>query len=369
MENYAQYKPNLTGMTPQQALPNAQGQTSAMPMQGIDAATLQAPIQDSYVANRASQLAEINPLVQAGVAIPVWYGLSKAMEQFNKNCRGDYDKTIEYKFTHAGDAITDRFNNSSFGKSDFIRKLNERLSKWHISLNKKIDSRSAILRAMRDTPSIPEMEMVRGQANGMKGLQLFDYPQLQKKFMETVKHPEDLDCYGADKEFINRVKNLISSTSTKESKLKYIQDAEFELLSKKPEYIDDAAKTLDEFKMMGGTDRIKVLQNMKAKASGYANFAEWESIEKNIQERIPRVIEALHNSDKNMFTRMWTHDHNIIGKAQGEFFGRKVYTSETLNKLISELGSIKHDTQLQDVLQRTGWIKQVPKSALGKAFG
>jgi hypothetical protein len=291
------------------------------------------------------------------------------MEQFNKRCRGDYDKTIEYKITHAGDAITDRFNNSNLGKSDFIKKLNEKLNKWHISLNKKIDSRSAILRAMRDTPSIPEMEMVRGQANGMKGLQLFDYPQLQKKFLETVKHPEDLDCYGADKDFINKVKNLISSTSSKESKLKYIQDAEFELLSKKPEYIDDAAKTLDEFKMMGGTDRIKVLQNMKAKASGYTSFAEWESLEKNIQERIPRVIEALHNSDKNMFTRMWTHDHNIIGKAQGEFFGRKVYTSETLNKLISELGSIKHDTQLQDVLQRTGLIKQVPKSALGRFFG
>ena len=366
MENYnLKYQPNLTGMNinPQNGMPNSA-------MQGIEEMPQQIheQVQDSYIGNRASQLAEINPLAQAAVSLPIWIGISQGMDLYAKKCRGEYDKTLQYKITNSGDVVVDKFKNSKFGKSKFFTSISSKVSKYARAFDQKLMARSYIYNSLRNIQTSPGFDMVKGQANGMRGIQLFDYPQVQNGFLESVKFAEDLDCYGADKNFIEQVKTKLDGVKGKAAKAQIIQDAEFDLL-KKAGYTDAMAPNEAVFKNLPEKARAEVLQNMKAKASGYNDFAHWKSVEKNIQEHLPDVMEALSKSDNKMFVRRSWSDHNKFNTIKGQLLGRKVEFSEFRNKLLAELGDASKDPKLMQVLKNAGLDKNLPKSKLGRFMG
>lgn len=364
MENYVN-QPNLTGLTSRQALSANQ----SAPMQGIDAQALQSQVKDNYVSSRASQLAEINPLVQMGVSIPVWYGICQSMDAFNRKCRGKYEDSIEYKITNAGDRLSNSFTNSTLGKSKFMQWANGKIAGLKKYYRQKVYTRSSVLKAMAETPAVPELKFVQGQMSGIVGMQCNDYSQPMKAFLEHVRCPEDLDCYGADKKFIDKVKAVYGRAAGKEAKANIIRDAEFQLFSRNSKYADSTVKTLSDFKNLNEVAKESLLKDMKAKASGWANLKEWEIVEKNANENAPKIIEALSKSDKNMYARIWSHN-GTIGAIQGHLFGRKVYPSEQLNKLLAELSTkAKTDVNIREALTKAGLNGKLPKTALGRAFG
>lgn len=325
------------------------------PMQGekIDPEKLKQNIQDTYVASRIGQLEEINPIQQLGVAIPVWYGLAQSMDVFAKKCRGAYTDTIQYKMGNMGDRVSEGVANSKFGKSSFAGWLKNSYNSVASSL-KKFLNKSAVYRAFDKTPSKPELPIVLGQAGGMKGALLFDYPQIADNFMKPLKYAEDLDCYGASADDIRRVKELINNVGGKgkaadATKRAILQAEEFRLLS--PDKSDDAVKA---FKLMESGERALKLKELKAKALGFADLSTFEAVKKDIHSHLDDVINACKKVKPGVYSKIDVHDNSTLNKVWGHLFGRKVEFSEMANKLIGSKGldNPYHKTKLGKLLPK-----------------
>lgn len=337
------------GMQPNsapQALPPMQGER-------IDPEKLKQNIQDSYVASRLGQLEDINPIQQAAVAVPVWYGLAQSMDKFAEKCRGSYADTIQYRMGAFGDRVSEGVSNSKFGKSGFANWLR---NTYHSSAQsvKKFLNKSAVFRAFDKTPSKPELPIVLGQANGMKGALLFDYPQIAENFMKPLKYAEDLDCYGASADDIKRVKDLLKGvTATGKAgdaaRRAILEAEEFRLLS--PDKADDV---INAFKSMESGARIARLKDLKAQAIGFADNTTFEVIKKDIHAHLDDIIAACKKAKTGVYSKIDVHDNSTLNKVWGHLFGRKVQFSEMANKLIGSKGldNPHHRTKLGKLLPK-----------------
>ncbi len=362
-----------------QAMSPGQAQGPQVPMQAVNPELLKENIQDSYVANRVSESTD-DPktmLITAGVAVPTWYAISQGMDYYAKKSRGEFEQTLHHKVGQFGDDITGYVKNSRFGKSSFANSVNNGFGRFKGFLKRNFVDRFRITRAMAYTPSLPELDMVKGQANGMTGMQLFDYPQQVEQFVKPLNHLEDLDCYGASRDIAKdpiykKYKALLDKATPPKARVDIMQKAEFEALAthtNKAKLNDKQIKNaLKRFEALTPEKRALTLKNMKAREWGYKSFKELESVLKNIQENMPRVLEASHNANKNMFVRIWGTNANAKGRASKHLFGREVYASETANKLAGSLGNVdlSKNPQLEKTLKDTGLINKIPKSALGK---
>lgn len=362
-----------------QAMSPGQAQGQPVSMQAVNPELLKENIQDSYVANRVAESTD-DPktmLITAGVAVPTWYAISQGMDHYAKKSRGEFEQTLHHKVGQFGDDVTGYVKNSRFGKSGFAKSVNSGFKNFKGFLKRNFVDRFRITRAMASTPSLPELDMVKGQANGMTGMQLFDYPQQVEQFVKPLKHLEDLDCYGASKDIAKdpiykKYKALLDNATTPQARVDIMQKAEFEALAthtNKAKLNDKQIQNaLKRFEALTPEKRALTLKNMKAREWGYKSFKELEGVLKNIQENMPRVLEASHNANKNMFVRIWGTNANARGRASKHLFGREVYASETANKLAGSLGNVdlSKNPQLEKVLKDTGLINKIPKSALGK---
>ena len=355
------------GISPQQA---AQQQVS---MQAVNPELLKENVQDSYVANRIGETTE-DPkgmMYTAALTVPTWFAIAKGMDIYSKKSRGDFENTVHHKVGQFGDDVTNYVKNSSFGKSSFATSINNGFKSFKGFLKKNFVDRFKITRAMAYTPSRPELDMVKGQANSMWGMQLFDYPQHGEQFVKPLKYIDDLDCYGASKTDIAKWKGLLDKASTPHAKAEIMQRAELETilqnsrLKRTPAHI---AKEISDFKALTPEAKISKLKDLKAFEWGYKDFAEMEAVAKNIQEKMPRVLEACHDANKKMFARIWGSNHNALGRFKTWLIGREVYASETANKIAGSLGNVNlaENKELANVLQKTGLDKKIPKSILGK---
>lgn len=362
-----QQKPQFKAVLPQQA---AQPQVA---MQAVNPELLKENVQDSYVANRIGETAE-DPkgmLYTAALTVPTWFAISKGMDYYSNKSRGDFNDTVHHTVGQLGDDVTNYVKNSSFGKSSFANSINNGFKNFKGFLKKNFVDRFRITRAMAYTPSKPELPMVIGQADGMVGMQLFDYPQHGEQFVKPLKYVEDLDCYGASKADIKKWKDLLNKASTPQARAEIMQRAELETilqnsrLKRTPAQI---AKEISDFKALGEDAKILKLKDMKAFEWGYKDFAEMEAVQKDIHKRMPRVLEACHDANRKMFTRIWGTNHSKWGRIKTWVFGREVYASETANKLAGSLGNVNlaENKELDSVLKKTGLDKKVPKSMLGK---
>lgn len=329
-----------------QSLPAMQGER-------IDPEKLKQNIQDSYVASRLGQLEDINPIQQAAVAVPVWYGLAQSMDKFAEKCRGSYADTIQYRMGAFGDRVSEGISNSKFGKSGFAKWLNNTFSSAKTSV-KNFLNKSAVFRAFDKTPSKPELPIVLGQANGMKGALLFDYPQIADNFMKPLKYAEDLDCYGASANDIKRVKDLLKGVTAKgkagdAARRAILELEEFRLLS--PDKADDV---INAFKSMDAGARVAKLKDLKAQAAGFADNATFEVIKKDIHSHLDDIIAACKKAKAGVYSKIDIHDNNTLNKVWGHLFGRKVEFSEMANKLIGSKGldNPYHKTKLGKLLPK-----------------
>ncbi len=356
--NY-RYQVPMQGLTPEQiraAVQASQQQYPQASMQGVDPQQIKERmdqrVDNNYTVNRLNQMGAENPndmLKQYALAVPIWYGLSQSMDYFAKKCRGEYKDTAFYKIGNFGDELVDTVNNSSVGKSGFAQGFSSKvkgLNKW---FNKNIVQKSAILRSFSSTPTVPYHDMVRGQAAFDTGALAFDYPQVAENFLKPIKYVEDLDCYGADSSFIKKIKDEITKAPTAKARNEILERAQFELLSSAKSPADIA-----NFKALSVEERAKVLKDLKAKAFGYNDAAHLEKITKDIHNHIDDVIQASQKAKKNVYSKIWAHDNNFVGKAQGHLFGRKVFASEFANKLTASLGT-------KNTNHRTWLGKMLPK--------
>lgn len=342
----------------------------------INPELLKENIQDTYVANRVAETTD-DPkamLATAGIAVPAWFTISQGMDVYAKKSRGNFEDTIHHKIGQFGDDAVSRFQNSSIGKSSAVASVNKGFGKFKAFLKKNFIDRFRITRAMAYTPSKPELDMVKGNWNGGVGFVAFDCKQHDEQFVKPLQHIDDLGCYAGTKDDIRKYKDLISKATTAKEKAELMQLAEFECLSK---YSRQGAKSgtaldaaMDAFRKLDDKARANTLKDMKAFEWGYKDFAEMEKIGKNMQDHLPRVFEAATNANKKMYAMMTGTAATAVGRAKHFLFGRKVYASETANKMGAFLGNkdltLPENKEWADALKRTGYDKKLPKSMFGK---
>ena len=337
-------------------------------MEAVNPELLKENVQDTYVANRVANTTD-DPkamLATAGLMVPTWFAITQGMDVFNKHSRGEYETTIQHKIGKFGDRVVD----SSFAKSGFAQSINNGLKSVKNFIKTKIIDKTRITRAMFYTPSMPENHMAVSNYMGMPAMQLFDYSNPIDSFKKATKYIEDLDCYGATKDEISGFKTQLQSATTDARRLEIIQDAEFKTLTKYTRDPAASARLATGFSAADKAGKIKILQNLKAFELGFENFEQMEKCMKATHKHIPEILEALHNSNKNMFARDWGSNHNLFTRFMTKVVGREVHMSEFENKLIAELGttdlSKPENAKLKEVLERTGLINKLPKSTFGK---
>lgn len=369
--NQKQKIPQFQSMSQAQSLSAQQQQA----MQAGNPELLKQNIEDSYVANRVSESAD-DPkgmLYTAGIAVPTWFAISQGMDYFAKKSRGNYEGTVQYKIGQFGDKISNTVTDSGLAKSDFGQGIANGFKSFKNFVKTKIIDKSKISSSFAYTPSKPELDMVIGQYEGMRGMQLFDYPQHGEQFVKPLKHVEDLDCYGAKEADINKFKDLINKATTPEAKAKILQEAEVETIlrnSRRNLSASQINSELASFKALKPEQKIAKLKDMKAFEWGYNSFKEMEDIVKHAQNNMPKILQATNDANPRMFARIYGSMHSTTGKMVNKIFGREVYASETANKLAAALGNVdlKENPELANVLQRTGLDKKIPKTLFGKAF-
>lgn len=369
--NQKQKIPQFQSMSQAQSLSAQQQQA----MQAGNPELLKQNIEDSYVANRVSESAD-DPkgmLYTAGIAVPTWFAISQGMDYFAKKSRGNYEGTVQYKIGQFGDKVSNTVTDSGLAKSDFGQGIANGFKSFKNFVKTKIIDKSKILSSFAYTPSKPELDMVIGQYEGMRGMQLFDYPQHGEQFVKPLKHVEDLDCYGAKEADINKFKDLINKATTPEAKAKILQEAEVETIlrnSRRNLSASQINSELASFKALKPEQKIAKLKDMKAFEWGYNSFKEMEDIVKHAQNNMPKILQATNDANPRMFARIYGSMHSTTGKMVNKILGREVYASETANKLAAALGNVdlKENPELANVLQRTGLDKKIPKTLFGKAF-
>lgn len=332
-------------------------------------------IQDSYVGGRVTETTD-DPkgmLATGAIAVPTWFAISQGMDYFANKSRGDYNATIQHKIGQFGDDVSNYVTNSKLAKSSFAQSISNKYGRLKNYINNKLIKNSKILNSFFNTPSKPELDMVKGQYNGMWGMQIFDYPQHGEQFVAPLKHVEDLDCYGATPDEIKKFKNAISNATTKEARAEILQNAEVETIlknSRKNLTPAQIAQKIADFKALTPEAKFAKLKDMKAFEWGYKDFAEMEKVARHAQDNLPRILEATHDANRNMFARIYGSKHSTIGKIINKILGREVYACETANKLAAELGNINltENPELANTLKRTGLDKKIPKTFFGKAF-
>lgn len=339
----SQIAPQQNSETVMPAAPSVPAVNSSAPaMQGeiIKPEALKQSVQDSYVSNRVGQFEEIDPLKLWSVGLPAWYVAAQSMDVFAKASRGaDYSKTIQGRIGNVGDKISGIFTDNKLAKSAPMKTFAKKLTSVRKWISKKAFDNSAVLRSFK-TPSQPELDMVRGQANGMRGFLMYDYPQVAENFIENnIKHVKDLDCYGADKAFVTAKKNLIKNGA---SVSEVLERAQFELLSpnKDPKVIDKLMKLKPEV-------RERALKSFKAKAIGYKGLKHFEAVKGDIQNRWREVLKACEKANPKMYSKIWSSDKNWWTKFKGHIMGRRVYMSEFKNKIISATGQLADGSMAQ----------------------
>lgn len=328
-------------------------------MQAGNPELLRENIQDTYVANRVANTTE-DPkgmLWTAGLAFPAWFAIAKGMDKYAEHCRGDYEKTIPGKIGAWGDRVAERL-----GKNSFARSIGNGYKSVKKFVRTKIVDKSRILRAFCDTPSKPELAMVRDQARGMLGFCATDWDQVVENFIRETHHVDDLAAYGAKASEIEAYKTRIAKLP-KAQQAAELQKVEFELLKK---YTRGGNTFLTGTLPTDAAARAKLLKDAKAYEFGLKDFAEFELIKKNRPDYLHRIMESTHNANRNMFSIAYEAKPTLWGRVKRFLFGRKVYGSEFANKMASSIGNETLTPEMAKALKDTGLDKKIPKSALGK---
>ncbi len=188
----------------------------------------------------ADPMGVISPFIEHPLLIlPTWLTMGFALDKYSEACSGQYEKSLVAKAARFGDKIQESKLIQNKPVQAVISGFGSAKKTGH-----KIVENSAILRAMRDTPSMPEWSMVKsqmfnqkqevvqdflritdalkladGKAPGLKDIGLNDFEKKMLKKTFNVKRisqiPEEkavvqvlLDRLGKTPEQINKIQAL-----------------------------------------------------------------------------------------------------------------------------------------------------------------
>ena len=287
------YRPEFGSTTANFGMTTQQGGNQAHPaMQAeINKERIKDAANDNYIANRVNAFSEVDPTLQMGVALPVWLVMNQAMDRYLKACGGEYSKSIPGRIGNFGDKITDFLTNNPVAKG-----INKVLNKGQRFAKRNIYDNSALLRAFDRTPSQPELTLVKHQFAGDLGMIANDITNPCDAFLESVKSAKDLDCLGASKADIQRVEGLLKKAATAEEKRLILQAEEFRLLSP-----DKSSKAIRAFKYNANEKvKAKILKDLKIKAMGFKDAAEYELLKSDPIKYHEKLIEVFKKANKKI---------------------------------------------------------------------
>lgn len=317
--------------------------TNGVPMSGPGGEAIKKSVDNSYLSNRVKQSEENSALLPAAT-LATWYGLSRGMDVFNKRCNTDYEKTPFGKVGKFGDWLTDKVKGSKLAKSSFGQWVGKAYKSTGKFINDKIIANSAMLRAIKNTPSEPTNKMVVSQYKGLLGFLSMDTEQIFSSFIKPAKTPFELEQYGADKKFIKDLKKAMKAPGA--NSYAVLKEAEMKLLGI-PQA--DINKYIQNGKVLSPARVDILIKNAKISKLGFTP-AEYKAISKDFLGNSDKVLKALEKASKNngnMFISRMRSD-GPLGAIKNHFFGRKVGITELYNKYLVTLGAKnpKHTSKL-----------------------
>lgn len=148
----------------------------------------------------------LKPFVEHPIAVlATWLGLGVALDAYSDANRGEYNKTLVKKAANLGDKI----QNSKIIQNKPVQTVLNGIG----SVGKaggKVVNNSAILRAMKETPTMPEWSMVKSQMFNQKQEVVQDFIKIVDTLkLDTNQLPQlkDVGLNTAEKEMLKRVFN------------------------------------------------------------------------------------------------------------------------------------------------------------------
>lgn len=159
----------------------------------------------------------LKPFIEHPLAVlGTWIGMSWFMNKYNEACSGNYENSLLKKATDYGDKV----QNSKLVQSSVIQKVLN-IFKTAEKKGGNVVENNSVLRAMRDTPSMPELSFVKSQMFNLKQEVVQDF----NKITETLKlssdgfaHLKDLGLTGSEKEMLKQAFNVDSLSKVSEEK-------------------------------------------------------------------------------------------------------------------------------------------------------
>ena len=148
----------------------------------------------------------LKPFVEHPIAVlATWLGLGVALDAYSDANRGEYNKTLVKKAANLGDKI----QNSKIIQNKPVQTVLNGIG----SVGKaggKVVNNSAILRAMKETPTMPEWSMVKSQMFNQKQEVVQDFIKIVDTLkLDTNQLPQlkDVGLNDTEKEMLKRVFN------------------------------------------------------------------------------------------------------------------------------------------------------------------
>ena len=315
---------------PMQALGQSNPGVPNPAMQGIDAESVKQSVDNSYLSNRvkASSGNDVNMGVKAATTAGAWYGITQGMDVFNKNCAGEFDKTIFGKLGRFGDKIA----NTAFGR--FIGKGLDKCSAFY----DKLAAKSKVLYALKHHNTRPEWSFAK-MGSELKGFYCADLQQVLEEYVSPLSSDkvfgkvhqhsfQKLDQYHLSQSEIESFMDSLKGLSHSDVAIR-LQQKELELLKVPAAEIQKALTD-------GGLEGLQNLaKQAKIKRLGFNLSPEqFDELIKNSFDNFDDIINALKkgmadHGDLNI--SIW-RNAGKSGKVTSHLFGRQIALSELINK-------------------------------------
>lgn len=155
----------------------------------------------------ADMMGMITPYIEHPIlTLATWLGIGAGIDAYAKACGGKYENSLVKKAVNLGDSI----ENSKLIQNKPVQTVLGGIS----SLKKKggkIVQNSAILRAMRDTPSMPEWSMVKSQMFNQKQEVVQDFIKIADT-LKLTEYGEKSEVYLKDIGLSSKEKQMLKKT-------------------------------------------------------------------------------------------------------------------------------------------------------------
>jgi len=386
---------------PMQALGQSYA-TNTVPMEALDAQSVQQAVDNSYLSNRVKASApteDDNPTAKLGLSLAAWYAISQSMDKFGPKCAGKYEDSILGRLGNWGDKVSNKFTGTWVGQQ--CQKVSNGVSNgWNW-----LKGKSKVAAALGGTPTKAEWNFARGTGEGLRGMLAMDTSGLFRDGLPPIKHAQQLEQFGYTQAQINAFETTLKGIDKADRPLALLKeelkamdvpkakiDAMFDTSTKrfafgknelsaygvKKDVIDNLfsdptrklvridkakltslgvdANTVETlFKDKAFSRAASLSEHVKVRKWGFNNMGHYKKCMDNVYDNIDEIGKALQKADDKMSISIW-RKNGTLGKIKSHFFGRKVSLSELRNKFTATLGT-GNTTKLGRALPKAlGWL-------------